>query len=237
MNLTLRLPSGPREFHCRDGTSDINVANQAFRDGAFELSKLKRAWEIKRWLDQQDDAPLIIDAGANCGSASVWFTSIYPKARILALEPEHSNYNALCDNTADLLNIFPLQAALGSSHGYVSVRHPSGGPVPGMGHAAFRTYPVQGDTGDARIHTMTDLLGMAPDWTPFIAKIDIEGAESDVFSGDTSWIDKFPVLIVELHDWLYPKQRMAQSFLKAVAPLDRDFVLHGEHVVSIRNDL
>ena len=49
---------------------------------------------------------------------------------------------------------------------------------------------------------------------PFIVKIDIEGAEADVFASDTDWFNETPVVIVELHDWLMPKQGTAAEFLK-----------------------
>jgi hypothetical protein len=71
---------------------------------------------------------------------------------------------------------------------------------------------------------------------PFIAKIDIEGAERDLFQEPTAWVDHFPLLIVELHDWLLPKQRTSEPFLKCVSQRDRDFVHIGENVFSIRND-
>ena len=48
-------------------------------------------------------------------------------------------------------------------------------------------------------------------------------------------VDLFYLIFVELHDWLLPGQRTSQSFLKAAASLDRDFIVHKHHVVSIRN--
>ncbi len=71
---------------------------------------------------------------------------------------------------------------------------------------------------------------------PFIVKIDIEGFESELFSGNTDWINEFPVLIIEMHDWLFPGQRTSTNFLKTISQLDRDFVYLGENVFSIRND-
>lgn len=53
---------------------------------------------------------VIVDAGANIGLTAVYFANQFPAARILALEPESSNYALLCKNTA----AYP-QAALWSS--------------------------------------------------------------------------------------------------------------------------
>ena len=75
----------------------------------------------------------------------------------------------------------------------------------------------------------------AAGYSPFIVKVDIEGSESDLFSESTEWVDDVPILIVELHDWLMPKQGLSRSFLQCIAHRDRDFVCFEENVFSIRN--
>jgi len=72
-------------------------------------------------------------------------------------------------------------------------------------------------------------------FTPFIAKIDIEGAEEELFSADTGWVDEFPLLIIELHDGLIPTSASSRNFLRCMAERDRDFVYWGENVFSIAN--
>jgi hypothetical protein len=46
-----------------------------------------------------------------------------------------------------------------------------------------------------------------------------------------------PVIIIELHDWLLPKQGSSKPFLKCIADLDRDFVYIRENVFSVKNAL
>ena len=87
--------------------------------------------------------------------------------------------------------------------------------------------------------TVPEILAQYPSpagYRPFIVKIDIEGFESDLFAENTDWVNDFPVLIIEMHDWLFPGQRTSSNFLKTIARLDRDFVYLGENVFSIRND-
>jgi hypothetical protein len=45
---------------------------------------------------------------------------------------------------------------------------------------------------------------MAPDATPFLMKIDVEGAESDLFQTPYAGFQRFPALAIELHDWILP---------------------------------
>ena len=82
--------------------------------------------------------------------------------------------------------------------------------------------------------TIAELLE-ATSSVPFLLKIDIEGAEADVFSQNTDCFDRFPLIIIELHDWMLPGQANSQAFLRWHAGLDRDFVLAGENVFSVRN--
>ena len=69
-----------------------------------------------------------------------------------------------------------------------------------------------------------------------LVKVDIEGAESDLFADNTEWVARTPLLIIELHDWLMPKGRTSQSFLQCIAKHDRDIVYRGEDIYSIAND-
>jgi hypothetical protein len=72
--------------------------------------------------------------------------------------------------------------------------------------------------------------------TPFVVKIDIEGCEDDVFADNLEWIDRFPVIMIELHDWLFPGEARSRAFLDAVSARNRDFLICGETVISIAND-
>ncbi len=73
------------------------------------------------------------------------------------------------------------------------------------------------------------------DLEPFLIKIDIEGGESELFSQHTNWIDHFPLLVIELHDWMLPGTANSSHFLKATATQERDFVHVGENIFSIAN--
>jgi hypothetical protein len=70
---------------------------------------------------------------------------------------------------------------------------------------------------------------------PFICKIDIEGFESELFSIESSWVDEFSLVIIELHDYLFPGAGKSRNFLAKISKLDRDFIHVGENSFSIKN--
>ena len=68
-------------------------------------------------------------------------------------------------------------------------------------------------------------------------KIDIEGFENELFSKNTEWIDNFPIIIIELHDWMLPKTCKSSNFLSSISKKNRDFLYSGENIFSIKNEL
>ena len=138
-------------------------------------------------------------------------------------------------NTERRSNINNLNVALSSTDGEMHVIDP------GEGAWGFRTSNCSDNSEinaveKVRSISMETLINSVRDnISPFIAKIDIEGGEDDLFSQNIGWVDNFPLLIVELHDWLLPGQAKSTNFLHCVATLKRDFVYIGENVFSIKN--
>ena len=81
---------------------------------------------------------------------------------------------------------------------------------------------------------INSILKKYQQFVPFIIKIDIEGFESELFSKNTEWIDMFPLVIIELHDWMLPKTANSNNFLKEISKLDRDFLYFNENIFSIK---
>jgi len=87
--------------------------------------------------------------------------------------------------------------------------------------------------------TMERILADFPAWAyaPFICKIDIEGGEKYLFKKRTEWMEKYPLIIIELHDWILPGEANSKNFLKAIANYDFDFVNYGENIFCFNNAL
>lgn len=233
-SLNIKLPEGPeRAFRHRDTPADRGVISQVFQAQDYALGRLRRGAELQAAYDAIVDSgarPLILDAGANIGAAAVYFGLVFPRAHIVAIEPAADNFALLEANIAGL-DVDARQAALGSTAGVTSLIDP------GEGEWGYRTLAGAGGVQVpvlAAAALVSQKLGEG--CAPFIAKIDIEGGEAELFARDTEWVDRFPLLVIELHDWLLPRGRTSRSFLRCIAALDRDFVAIGENVFSIANE-
>jgi FkbM family methyltransferase len=138
----------------------------------------------------------IVDVGAHIGMASLLFAHRYPKARIIAVEPETSNFAALVRNVSRYKNIVPLQAALWKEDGEVRLGKSSAHPKGAFAIA---------EDGDQRVRavTMETLMKENGLSTIDFLKVDIEGAEKEVFR-NCAWIKNVRVMAIELHDRVTP---------------------------------
>jgi len=175
----------------------------------------------------------IIDAGANVGLASLFFAEKFPKAKIFALEPEQTNFDQLCRNVKDFPNVICIKKALWTTSGTLQLFDPGMGkwsvrvdghakpgdaPLPQVGSAACVDIPgLMAEYGLTRI----DLL-----------KIDIEGAEKELFLAADGWIDKVDAIVIELHDRF--KRGCSQAFYNATASFPYE-VHKGELVFLFRH--
>jgi hypothetical protein len=72
---------------------------------------------------------------------------------------------------------------------------------------------------------------------PLIVKVDIEGDEKGLFAQDTEWVRQTPVIFVEPHDWMLPKQSTVRNFLSLMASQERDILVQHENIVAVTHDL
>ncbi len=179
----VRPPGAVHPVAIRLRTSDIPTYREVFLQQAYRIS-LRQAPAV------------IVDAGANIGLTSVYFAIRYPAARIIAVEPEASNFALLKANTSSYANVTPVRAALWKENTGIDVIDP------GKGKWGFQTVANGERPGLQRVPGMTvdalmDSCGLdAID----VLKIDIEGAEKEVFADASAWIDRVSVLMVELHE-------------------------------------
>ena len=237
--INVKIKNEESLFHFReDSIGDKGVIHQIFLDLDYEISM----WEQGRRLIEyhqkisQDHYSLIIDAGANIGASSLFFGKNYSNSFVFAIEPDEMNYRLLSMNSGKL-NCFNFHGAISSEDGELLLFDP--------GHSdwGFRTEKIEPNNifGSRKVQSICPASIInhpaAASAKPLIFKIDIEGAEEDLFSKNTEWMRDFPLIIIELHDWMLPFSGSTKNFLKAVANYEFDFLHRGENIFLFNRDI
>lgn len=216
----VRHPGVRHPFHLRLRTSDLPTYDQIF---------------VHQEYDFRTTEPLrtIVDAGANIGLTSIFLANRYPDARIVAIEPEASNFELLKKNVAPYPNVVPVNAALWCRNEPVNVVDP------GLDKWGFMTVEgaSAGDSAAPRCHAVDGLtVDRIMDLHGFtridLLKVDIEGAEKEVFEDTSRWIDRVDAVILELHDRM--KSGCSRSFYNGTNGFQDEWE-HGENVFLARH--
>jgi FkbM family methyltransferase len=217
----------------KQSLGDRGVIQQIFVNKDYDLSRLARFKDIigeyQRIL-ASGRRPLILDCGANIGASALWFSKSYPKAHVVALEPEEHNSEILRLNCEKNPGITTMKAAISCVDETLFIQDP------GQGDWGFRTASKpDGNGSPVPAYSIATILEKNPADDLYIAKIDIEGGEAHLFEANYEWIAQAMLIIVELHDWLLPGSANSQNCLRALSQYPRDLVFMGENLFSIRN--
>lgn len=136
----------------------------------------------------------ILDCGANIGVETLRFRMHNPYAEILAVEADPDNFAILKSNCRDSKRVTALHAAVWSSDTELFLRKsPDGNPESSSVNTEANGFAVPAYS----IESLMRLRG----WSEIdILKLDVEGAEHAIFSGDTQWLDRVNCLIFEVPD-------------------------------------
>ena len=214
------IPGISTPFACRPINDDLGIANSIFGFQEYLLP-------IENFQPK-----LILDCGGNIGSAAVYFANKYPDAQIYSVEPEKDNFKLLKFNTALYENIHPIKSALWDKETFIRVEDR------GFGKVGFMTFETNADALDAfRTTTVAKLLAESGFDEIDLLKVDIEGAEKEVFSAPDvdEWLPKVKVLVIELHDRM--KRGCSYEFFKAVSKYKWFFAFRSENLIFIRESL
>ena len=198
---------------------DAPIAKSIFEDEEYKLP-------LKSFLPE-----LILDCGANIGCSAVYFANKYPAAQIYSVEPEKNNFKLLTFNTAFYENVHRRKSALWHKETFVRVEDK------GFGIAGFMTFETAPDDPAAlKTTTVSKLLAESGFDEIDLLKIDVEGAEKEIFSAPDvdEWLSKVKVLAIELHDRM--KRGCSYEFFKAMSKYKWFFSLRGENLIFIREE-
>jgi FkbM family methyltransferase len=214
--LTIKHPQLSKSVVVRTNSSDIETFGKVIAEREYYLPELR-------------NVRTIIDAGANIGLASVFFAETFPGARIIALEPESSNFELLKRNTAPYPNIVCLKKALWRESGTITIVDP------GDGNWGFRT--SNDDLTNVKRVDQVDCMTVLDLMKQFdfpridLLKVDIEGSEKEVFADAVAWIGQVDTIVVELHDRF--KRGCSKAFYDATVDFAHE-IHKGENVFVFR---
>jgi FkbM family methyltransferase len=188
VSITVRHSCAKHPFSIRVPSTDIPTFHQIF--------------QLQQYECQYARAPLtLIDAGANIGLASIYFASLFPNLSIIAIEAEQSNFSLLTHNVKRFDNVTPVFCALWNRDIAIDVIDS------GSGNWGFTTKEpgCHNSSTNSFVHTIPGrtICSIMQEYgikRLDILKMDIEGAEREVFRGDLAWIHDTDAIIVELHE-------------------------------------
>ncbi len=232
---TITLFAKDRRIFLREGShADREVFSQIFVQQQYDTAIFPQdafLWIAYHDIIEKKRSPIIIDCGAYIGLSALYYSTKYPEAIIVAIEPDEENHNMLKRNTETIANVITVNSAVDCrNNAYKLVDL-------GFGEWGYR---IEGCTteieGNNRTKTINDLVNLCGGKLEdlFIIKIDIEGSEYSLFQDNLDWIASADLIVAELHDRLFPGQGRSAPFLKAVAEQNRDFLYSGENVFSFK---
>jgi len=211
--------------------SDHDIIAQVFLQKMFSMNHMVQNNNLMNYygyLSENNFNPTLIDAGGNIGAASLYFNKIFPKLKTISIEPDIENAELLRKNLSGL-NVEIVHGALADKDGILLLDTKNFGPigyrVGAIGNVEIAAYSIPSIVKKFSINDR-----------PFILKIDIEGGEDLLFSGLNSWIKDFPLIIIELHDWMLPFTNVSKNFYKAISNYNFDLINYGENTFCFNQD-
>lgn len=173
-------------------------------------------------LDGLTDVRTIVDAGGNCGYSSAYFLSRFRQARVIAVEPDADNFALMEANLAPWGDrIACVQAALWSRNTTLQFEDESTGAGNEWGR---QTTEISASASVAvpavDMPTLMDRYGIE---TIDLLKVDIEGAETELFAAKPAWLARVRNIVIELHG-----ERCEAVVRGALADYTSDYSRSGE---------
>lgn len=172
----IRLSEGVSLFY-RLNRGDMQSIREVFLDNAYKLPFNSRS-------------EVLIDLGANIGTAAVWLTKHYGYSKVIAVEPSPKNAELARANFRENgVNAELIEAAVGPEDGTAFFEDAE---VSNLGRVGASGRPV-------RMISMESILGLLPAGTEVDLKMDIEGGEEALLRGNLAWLRCVRSVIAEFH--------------------------------------
>jgi len=145
-------------------------------------------------FDYGGDVKTIFDLGANIGDTAIFYSILFPQARIYAIEPNPHIFQKLLKNTKQFPNIKCFYCAIGDQTKEVKLTF-------GPSHlgSSIRERVDNTESVSVQMFSLSDFVTTNQVSKIDILKFDIEGAEEELLA-DTGLAGKVGVLVGEIHE-------------------------------------
>jgi FkbM family methyltransferase len=157
--------------------------------------------EIYKFISPTDE-PLIIDAGANIGLSTIYFKKLYPKARILAFEPDDYIFKYLKKNILQfgLKEVQLIKKGLWDKETMLPFNSE------GADGGAIDFNEQKKTQNEIEVTSLKPFLNRKVDFL----KIDIEGAEYTVLQDIKDKLNLVDNIFVEYHSFVNQEQKLGE---------------------------
>lgn len=176
-----------------DNTTFIASYLEIFRDEVYKF-------------ETKNPNPIMIDCGANIGLATIYLKKKYPKATVVAFEPDPTIFNAMQRNVKafQLENVTCLNQAVSTIEGFLNFN------VEG-GHSGRLS------NNESIQHVKVEAIRLKSFLQKYQAitflKIDIEGHEKDLIPDIAEELKKVAFLFLEYHSFLDESQTLGEILI------------------------
>jgi FkbM family methyltransferase len=174
---------------------------------------------------------LIIDGGANIGMAAIWFAQTFADASLVCVEPEEANFDLLVRNMTPYgSRVEPIRGGLWPRSGQLRITNPNAGT------AGYQVaYSEERSPEGIRAITIDEIIEKYPDHFLFYVKLDIEGAQKQLFTENTEWVEIVDVIAIELDDCRFPWSGSSTPVFKVLSRHEFDYIISGETLFCFRD--
>jgi FkbM family methyltransferase len=194
------------------------------RGGASSDSDVFDIIFVEYWPLADLEPRFIIDLGANIGLSSAWFLSRFPNVKLLSVEPAPENFEACCKNLLPYGS--RARAVLGAAWPHRTMLSLVRGRF-GDGREWATQVADFTSSPDVQGWDILSLMKLAD--FPFVdlLKVDVEGSELEIFSGNSDdWLPLVRNICIELHG-----KQCEAAFFGALSGYRYDLSRSGELAV------
>jgi FkbM family methyltransferase len=167
----------------------------------FHLLKREIFTHNNYYFATNNPEPVVVDAGAHIGLATMYFKHLYPNSKVIAIEPNPVIFKILTQNIFEnqIENVQTINAALADHESSATPFFVDETKNQWFSTASLRKNAWTGDQKSKQILVPTILLSKVINQPIDFLKMDIEGAETMVCNAGRSVLPLIKQLAIEFH--------------------------------------